>query len=133
MQIPNLLSLLPATAPIRGIGTDLVEIEEFRQLPFTSHRPFYEKVFTPGEIAYCQSFANPAEHFAARFAAKEAVIKAFGGEVYLDQIEIEVSNAPGGQPFVRLCAPEAQTVQVLLSLSHSQTHALAFAVAINQA
>src|SRR5512140_1916912 len=102
MQANDLLSFLAVTAPIRGIGTDLVEIEEFRQLSFAHHRRFYEKVFTPAEIAYCESFASPAEHFAARFAAKEAVIKAFGGEIYLDQIEIEVSNAPGGQPYVVL-------------------------------
>jgi holo-[acyl-carrier protein] synthase len=134
IQIPDLLPMLPATVltQLRGIGTDLVEIEEFRAYPLVNYPRFYERIFTTAEIKYCQSYADPAERFAVRFAAKEAVLKAFSGEIYLDQIEIEVANEANGQPGVLLHSPIAQEVQIFISLSHSQSHALAFAVALNK-
>lgn len=132
MISPDPALLLANRAKVRGVGTDIVEIAEFRRLPFDQNRAFYEKTFTSGEIGYCLGFADCYERFAARFAAKEAVIKAFGGEILLDQIEIEVSNQANGQPTVKVHAAGLEGTQVLISLSHSPNYALAFAAVIQE-
>src|ERR671918_350443 len=79
-----------------GIGIDLIEIERIERA--LERRPrLAERLFTPAELAYARSRARPGRHLAARFAAKEAVIKALGEGVPPGQIEIEA----GGQPTVR--------------------------------
>lgn len=73
---------------ITGIGVDIENIFRFRKLPYKKNRHFYEKIFTESEIKYCLSKADPYPHFAARFAAKEAVIKALPKPVLPIDIEI---------------------------------------------
>lgn len=96
---------------------------------------FMERVYTKEEIAYCQRKKNPWQSFAARFAAKEAVSKAFGtgiGPVGLT--EIEIRNKSNGQPEVVLhgkaqAMADSRSIQrVHVSLSHSETYAMATAV-----
>ena len=61
-----------------GVGVDIIETERIERSLQRFGERFLHRVFTDGEIAYCQSMKYPARHFAARFAAKEAVSKAFG-------------------------------------------------------
>jgi holo-[acyl-carrier protein] synthase len=94
---------------------------------------FLRRVFTAGEIAYCQSMKYPARHFAARFAAKEAVSKAFGTGIgkAMGWRDIDVHKKPSGEPFVVLSgnaqnlANERNVCAVWISLSHTHEHAVA--------
>src|SRR5438067_67424 len=87
-----------AEGNVVGIGVDLTDIAEFTRLPFDPNRPFYRRVFTAAEISYCLSQADPARHFAARFAAKEAAVKAFRSVVELGYWQIEVVRDEVGAP-----------------------------------
>jgi holo-[acyl-carrier protein] synthase len=119
-----------------GLGLDLVEVSRIRALLEKSGDRFKERVFTDAEVMYCDSCADGAMHYAARFAAKEAVAKALGtgftsGVSWRD---IEVLRSEGGVPSVRLhggaaVAGEAlRVVKVLVTLTHTMTAAAASAV-----
>jgi holo-[acyl-carrier protein] synthase len=118
---------------IKGIGVDIIEIARIqRSVDITGER-FLEKVFTPGEIAYCRSKSNSHQHFAARFAAKEAVSKAlstgWAGEFRWK--DVEVVNDPSGQPRITLhgkLRDALSSLSILLSISHSETHVVAMAL-----
>ncbi len=98
--------------------------------------PFRAALFTPAEVAYCEAKRYPARHFAARFAAKEAVLKALGaeGDIGRAWAEIEVFNRASGEPGVCLhggveaLARTRRVRAVFLSLSHTATLAAATAV-----
>jgi holo-[acyl-carrier protein] synthase len=118
-----------------GIGVDIVDIERIRaalENPKTGRR-FRDRVFTEGEIAYCDRRRRAYESFAARFAAKEATIKALGQSAGWQ--EIEVSRGTDGPPQVHLHgrarqrADELGIRRVLLSLSHSDKLAIAYVIA----
>src|SRR3954465_9220723 len=89
---------------VLGIGIDLVETQRIEHSLDGFGEPFLHRVFTDGEIAYCQSMKYPARHFAARFAAKEAVSKAFGTGIgkSMGWRDIDVRKKPSGEPFVIL-------------------------------
>lgn len=118
------------------IGIDIVDVARFRGL--LARRPsVLERLFTPAERVYAEARADPAERLAARFAAKEAIMKALGagfGEVAFR--DMEVVRPPGGKPGVRLSgraavlARRAGVVGWHLSLSHSDTAAVAVALAV---
>ncbi len=120
---------------IIGIGTDIVRVERVRRL-LERYPNFIKRVFSAGEIAYCQGKASPEQSFAARFAAKEAVMKALGtgwdGKVNWRDIEVVADGQ--GRPEIqlrggareRLNRLEADSVQ--LSLAHEKEYALAFVV-----
>jgi holo-[acyl-carrier protein] synthase len=121
---------------ILGTGTDITEVPRVARAIARFGERFLERVFTPREIAYCQSKKNAVERFAARFAAKEAGMKAIGtglrqGVTWQD---VEVGREPGGRPtihyhrrarehFDRLGAHRAH-----LSLTH--TGEMAFAIVV---
>jgi holo-[acyl-carrier protein] synthase len=116
-----------------GIGVDTMEIARFADA--LARRPrLAERCFTPDEAAYCRSRAYPPQHFAARFAAKEAVGKALGIGMRRWQ-EVEVVRGPLGAPTAHMrgrCAERAQALGVtrmLIALTHSRTDAVAVAVA----
>jgi holo-[acyl-carrier protein] synthase len=123
--------------PIHGHGIDLVEVARIRRLHETHGRHFLDRIFTIPEQQYCAE--NPKryfEHLAARFAAKEAVLKALGtgwrgGIAWTD---IEVTRDPSGRPGIRLTGESARIAaemgikQWFLSLTHVQTHAMASAI-----
>jgi holo-[acyl-carrier protein] synthase len=115
-----------------NIGVDMVEIARFQQLGYSSNKQFYKRVFTPKEIEYCLSFSNPAPHFAANFAGKEAVYKAVNMFCDVKLHNIEILRDTNGAPEVNLHLSRKEkidTMQVKVSLSHSLSHAIAFAVA----
>jgi holo-[acyl-carrier protein] synthase len=120
---------------ILGIGVDICEIERMERA-LGRHPTMRERVFTPEERAYCDAKARPAESYAGRFAAREAVIKALGGYRAKRWQDISVSRAPSGAPAIRLegnAKVRADTLgvsKVLITFTHERTSAVAFAVAV---
>ncbi|HXA45126.1 MAG TPA: holo-ACP synthase [Candidatus Angelobacter sp.] len=121
---------------ILGIGTDLIEVARIAAA-FEKFGPrFASRILLPDEIAYCQSHRNPAPFLAARFAAKEAISKAFGTGIgmQLGWQDMEIRRRESGEPWVLLHAKgkllfEARAArQILISLSHTQNYATAVAV-----
>lgn len=116
-----------------GTGIDAVEIDRIAHSMERYGERFLQRLFTPGEIAYCRRKKNNAESFAARFAAKEAGAKALGTGIQqgITWTEIEVRRAPGQPPTLHFSGRALQRAQhlgvrqVSLSLTHTQT--LAFA------
>jgi holo-[acyl-carrier protein] synthase len=110
-----------------GVGIDLIEIERVERA--LERRPrLAERLFTPAELAYASERARPGRHLAARFAAKEAVIKALGRGLPPREIEV-VSGEP---PTVRLHGQAAQAAgerEIAISLTHSRESAAAVAIA----
>lgn len=118
---------------IRGVGIDIIEIARIRRDIDTLGLRFTEKLFTAGEIAYCNAKAIPHQHFAARFAAKEAVSKAlatgWAGEFRWK--DVEVTNDPSGRPGILLhgrLQQELGNASIHLSLSHAEAHVVAVAI-----
>jgi holo-[acyl-carrier protein] synthase len=120
---------------ILGLGVDLCEIARMERA-LSRHPTMRHRVFTPEEIAYCDSKARPAESYAGRFAAREAVIKALGGYRGRGWQDISVTRSPSGAPAVRLegnakrRADAIGVTDVLISFTHERTNAIAFAVAV---
>ena len=121
---------------IVGIGTDLAEVPRVRAAIERHGTRFIERIFTPTEIAYVERKANRFERYAARFAAKEAGMKAIGtgwrhGVRWHD---FEVSNLPSGKPTLALhgvasvVAQRLGVVQVSLSLTHTSEQAMAVVI-----
>jgi holo-[acyl-carrier protein] synthase len=112
-----------------GVGIDLLEIDRMERA-LERHPRLAERVFTSGEREYAAARARPGRHLAARFAAKEAVVKALGLRGGFGFREIEV--VAGEPPTVRLsgrAAEAAAGLQVDISLTHSRDNAAAVAVA----
>jgi holo-[acyl-carrier protein] synthase len=122
---------------IVGTGVDLCEVARIEKAIQSSHgRRLVERVFTAREIAYSQRKANPYERYAARFAAKEAGMKALGtgwrnGIAWRD---FEVANLPSGRPTLRLSGKAAEIAKKLgvtniaLSITHTAEQALAMVI-----
>jgi holo-[acyl-carrier protein] synthase len=110
------------------IGVDLIEIERVRQA-LERYPGFRDRCFTAAEQEYCDSRANPAQHYAARFAAKEAVGKALGSGVFFTWREVEIRGRP--KPGVALSgrtkawADRLGAGAIDLSMSHSRDLATA--------
>ncbi len=118
---------------IRGIGVDVVDVERMKKMLHDQGETFVSKVFTETEIAYCRSRKNPHEHFAARFAAKEAVSKAMqkGWSGEFRWKDVEVMNEPSGAPKIVLYGELARLLgesKIHLSLSHTEKTVVAFAL-----
>ncbi|MGZ4967079.1 MAG: holo-ACP synthase [Chthoniobacterales bacterium] len=121
---------------VRGIGVDIVENVRIEHSIERFGERFLHRVFTAGEIAYCQSMKFPARHFAARFAAKEAASKAFGTGIgkSMGWRDIDVHKYGSGQPYIVLeggakqLAAERKISAVSVSLSHTDHHAVAMIV-----
>lgn len=121
---------------VLGIGVDLVEAQRIEHSLERFGERFLHRVFTAGEIAYCQSMKYPARHFAARFAAKEAVSKAFSTGIgkSMGWKDIDVHRQESGQPYVVLeggakeLARARGVVHVWITLSHTDHHAVAMIV-----
>ena len=113
------------------IGIDLIEIERVRRA-LERYPGFKERCFTEAERVYCDSRPNPPQHYAARFAGKEAVGKALGSGVYFTWREIEIRGRP--KPGVHLSgrtaawAERVQAGAIELSMTHSRELAAAIAV-----
>lgn len=123
---------------IVSIGTDLVEIARFSRVMKARGKAFEERLFTAAEVAYCrQRRASSVNSFAARFAAKEAAMKALGTgwSKGVRWVDIEVVRAPGEAPKIQLHGESAKIAKrkgitrMHLSITHSETSAMAFVVA----
>jgi holo-[acyl-carrier protein] synthase len=121
---------------IVGTGIDIAEVPRIRETIARFGLRFVERVFTEGEIRYCDSKANRVERYAARFAAKEAGMKALGtgwnfGVRWRD---IEVARKPGSRPTLLFhgkageFAARLGTKNVALSLTHTAEQAMAFVI-----
>ena len=131
-------ALASAENPV-GLGVDIVEIDRMRRVLARS-RAFRDRVFTEEERAYCESTPNPAAHYACRFAAREAVLKALGtGFGSVGYRDVWVRRTPTGRPVAMLsggalAAARAQSIrEIALSLSFTHDEAVACAIAINEA
>jgi len=119
-----------------GIGVDLVECARIDHSIDRFGDRFLHRVFTDGEIAYSKSMKFPARHLAARFAAKEALSKAFGTGIggSMGWKDIDVRKKPSGEPFIVLeggakqLANDRGVTKVLITLSHTDNHAMAMIV-----
>ena len=123
-----------------GLGTDLIEIERIAHSVERFGEAFLQRIFTPGEIAYCQrKKKNAAESLAARFAAKEAGSKALGTGISrgVSWLEFEVRRLPGQRPELYLSGRAEEVAKALgirrlsLSLAHSRGLSIAVVVAEN--
>ena len=118
---------------VLGIGVDLVECARIERSLDRFGEKFLHRIFTKGEIEYSMSMKFPARHLAARFAAKEAVSKAFGTGIgkSMGWRDIDVHKKPSGEPFLVLAggaeklAKERGVTNALITLSHSEQHAVA--------
>jgi holo-[acyl-carrier protein] synthase len=124
---------------IVGIGVDLVRIPRMRAVIERWQERFLERVFTPGEIAYCRARRDPVPHFAARFAAKEAGMKALGTGLRLGVKwrELEVRRERGQAPRLELHGRSRELGlarggrRMLLALTHDGDYALAQAMLVD--
>ncbi len=123
---------------IIGIGTDIIECLRIARMIERHGELFIDRVYTAHEIRYCQNRAQSTQHFAGRWAAKEAILKALGtgwrrGIAWRD---IEIRNEKGGKPTVAVRGGAKEVVEqlgiteLLVSISHCRTHATAFAMAV---
>lgn len=114
------------------VGVDCEEISRFRRLPYYRNEKFYRRIFTPREIEYCTSFRDPYQRFAARFAAKEAAIKALNNIAKPSYTEIEVQKDKyKDEPNIYIDKKKFERIRGLdisLSIAHSNSYAIAFAV-----
>ena len=119
-------------------GVDLVEIPKFADL-FLRNRELVSEIFTEGERKYCLSMKEPYKHFAGRFAAKEACMKALGmGLSGVDNTlqEIEVSSTPSGKPELSISGwaekmgRKKKIRQLTVSISHSAQYAVATVILV---
>lgn len=122
---------------IVGIGVDVVDVERVRRL-LERRSSFRERVFTEAERAYCDGKVVPARYYAARWAAREACVKALGGVRGWRWRDIHVERAPTGAPRLALEGParaRAERVgaaEVLVSFSHEASVAAAFCIAVGE-
>ncbi len=121
---------------ILGTGIDIIEVHRIRASYEKFGDRFLNRILRPGEIAYCLLHRQPAPFLAARFAAKEAISKAFGTGIgkHLGWQDMEVGRKESGEPFVILHAGGLELLKqrggrtVHLSLSHTENYAAAMAV-----
>lgn len=131
---------LPLVGPVMGIGVDITDVDRIKKIIERQGERFLERVFTEEERAYCGNHKYSDKHFAARFAAKEAVSKAFSTGIgeQLSWKSISVSRGDRGQPIIKLDEKAADFLNSLggkgvsISLSHTDETAIAFAAIIGK-
>lgn len=129
---------LPPGGVLVGLGADLIEVERIRGVIERHGERFLERILTEEERAYCATMAHPHKHIAARFAAKEAVSKCFTTGIghELGWKSVSVYHGSRMEPLVRLdekgqaLLAHVGATNVLLTLSHTETHALAVAALV---
>ncbi len=121
---------------IKGIGIDIIEVSRIERA-MKQHRRFVARLFTPKEREYCLKKKEPQVHFAVRFAAKEAAVKALGtGKRGLSWTDMEVQHDSWGRPFLQLSGRAAEIAHghgvcdIFISLSANRDTAVASAIAV---
>ena len=123
-------------SPILGLGNDIVEIERIRKSYDQHGLRFLDKLFSTREQDYCLKFNDPVPHFAARFSAKESIVKALGtgfGE-HASWLDMEISNDSLGKPhviFSKNMKDKLNDPLVLVSISHCKLYVSTTAIWIN--
>lgn len=123
-----------------GIGTDIVDCQRIARMIEKHEDSFITKVYTPWEIEYCGTRKAATQHYAGRWAAKEAILKAMGTgwAKGIQWTDLEIRNAMGGAPSVALGGAAADICEsmgiseIKISISHSELFATAFAVAVGE-
>ena len=110
---------------IENIGIDIVSVNRFKNKIFSKNITFYKKIFLQSEIDYCNKFKSPYEHFAGKFAIKEAVIKSIDEKIVPLEIEIFYKNS---KPQIRLKNLQSK-YSFKISVSHEKDYAIAIAIA----
>lgn len=110
------------------VGVDIEDISRFENKTREKDAHFLNRIFTKNELDYCFSNSLPAKHLAARFCAKEAVIKALGQILSknLTYSQIEILKKENGAPYVNLIGCE-ENLEISVSISHDRQKAIAFA------
>lgn len=129
---------LPFKGPVLGIGVDIVSVSRIRDLVSRQGDRFLHRVYTSAELEYCSKFKDPSERYAARFAAKEAVAKAFSTGIgeHLNWTSVGVVSGDRGQPLIvldelgKILLGQVGGNHVGISLSHTEDTAIAFATII---
>ncbi len=122
---------------VLGIGTDIIECHRIDDMIEKHGQTFLTRVYTPDEIAYCQARKASNQHYAGRWAAKEAVLKALGtGWAHgIQWTDVEVVNQVGGKPTIVLAgvalriSRERGIDEMMISISHCRDYATAYATA----
>ena len=122
---------------IFGTGLGIIEVDRVKNTIKQYSPKFEQRVFTSSEISYCKSQGDPAKHFAARFAVKEAVSKCLGKGITGDLgfQDMEITNKDTGQPVLKMIGKGKELFQKLklksihISISHDRTYAIAHAIA----
>jgi holo-[acyl-carrier protein] synthase len=121
-----------------GIGTDIIECARIAKMIEKHGELFLNRVYTHNEIAYCSCRKSANQHYAGRWAAKEAVLKALGTgwAQGIQWTDVEVANEIGGRPHIELTG-QAKVIsqqmgirEVLISISHCRGYAIAYATAV---
>ena len=116
-------------------GTDIIEIERIRESIEKTGQPFIDRIFTPNEIRYCESKNNVKyQHYAARFAAKEAIFKAISkaldDKFSIGWKNVEILNDSNGRPNIKFIDFNIEGLnEIDISISHRKTYATATVVA----
>ncbi len=129
-----------APSTVIGIGTDIIECDRIEQMIEKHGDTFLKRVYTSDEISYCAGRKAANQHYAGRWAAKEAVLKALGtGWAHgIQWTDVEVVNQQGGKPEIVLAGVAQQISldmgikQMMISISHCKGYATAYATAIGQ-
>lgn len=115
---------------IYGIGVDIVSNERIKLLHERFGDRFLHKIFSEREIEYCMNHHNPYPHLSARFAVKEALIKALKKPKGLRLKDIEVINSPDGSPSIFIKNKKNQ--DVLVTISHEKRYSVGFVIVLKQ-
>jgi holo-[acyl-carrier protein] synthase len=124
---------------IAGIGTDIQMVSQFEQSLKRQGDRFLNKIFTPFEIAFCEKHRLAAQHFAVRWAVKEAFYKAVSDKMkeHYRFVDVETRNSANGKPYLQLYGSTHefavnQQLSFHISLSHSGNYAVGFVIALQQ-
>jgi holo-[acyl-carrier protein] synthase len=112
---------------IFNIGIDIINIERFKKKEYAKNKKFYQKIFSKSEIEYCLEFKNSSEHFAGKFAIKEAVRKSLKEKVPFNKILTTHKNS---KP--RIILKMKLNYEFLVSVSHETNMALAIVIALKK-
>ncbi|MGJ8658132.1 MAG: holo-ACP synthase [Akkermansiaceae bacterium] len=121
-----------------GIGIDVVEVDRIGSSMDEFGEKFVKRIFTQAEQGYCESQKRPSIHYAARFAAKEAIAKAFGTGIgkEISWLDMEILRQSSGEPTVLMSgggktyAEKLKVVDIKISLTHAEHYAAANAVVL---
>ena len=121
---------------ILGLGMDISEVARVKASLDRFGESFLQRILHPEEISYCQTYRNPAQYVAVRFAAKEAISKAFGTGIsaQLGWHDMEICRRETGEPFVKLHGAGLKLFesrgakQLLISLTHTENYVAAVAI-----